>query len=97
MRQSRSLFQHPARGCGELAARRGDRFEDYTDAIRSLARDGRFPADLMRQLEPCPGFRKVVMHEYVALHLDRMVQAVHRLEAPRRFVAIVAAVEGERS
>lgn len=28
---------------GELAARRGDRFEDYTEAVRHLARDARFP------------------------------------------------------
>ena len=36
---------------GELAARRGDRFEDYTDAVRQLERDPRFPADLVRELE----------------------------------------------
>jgi len=36
---------------GELSARRKDRFEDYTEAIRNLARDERFPADLVRRLE----------------------------------------------
>ena len=75
---------------GELAARRGDRFEDYTEAIRSLAHDARFPADLVQDLEPLPGFRNVVIHEYVALDLDRVASAVHRLRAVERFLQIVA-------
>jgi uncharacterized protein YutE (UPF0331/DUF86 family) len=52
---------------GELSAARGDRFEDYTQAIRNLARDTRFAPELVRALEPLPGFRNVVIHEYVAL------------------------------
>jgi uncharacterized protein YutE (UPF0331/DUF86 family) len=44
---------------GELSARRGDRFEDDMEAIRTLGRDARFPADLVRQLEPLAGFRNV--------------------------------------
>lgn len=31
---------------GDLSARRGDRFEDYTQAIRNLARDAAFPAEV---------------------------------------------------
>jgi len=31
---------------GELSARRGDRFEDYTEAIRNLGHDTRFSDDL---------------------------------------------------
>src|SRR5512139_662520 len=46
---------------GELSARRGERFEDYTEAVRHLARDARFPPDLVEQLEPLPGFRNVVI------------------------------------
>jgi uncharacterized protein YutE (UPF0331/DUF86 family) len=41
---------------GELAARRGDRFEDYTEAVQQLARDPAFPADLVADLEPIPAF-----------------------------------------
>jgi len=41
---------------GEIAARRGDRFEDYTQAVRHLARDPRFPAAVVRELEWLPGF-----------------------------------------
>jgi uncharacterized protein YutE (UPF0331/DUF86 family) len=57
---------------GELSARRGDRFEDYTQAIRNLARDDRFPAELVRSLERLPGFRNVLVHEYVALDLGEV-------------------------
>lgn len=78
---------------GELAARRGDRFDDYTEAIRRLARDARFPADLVRELERLPGFRNVVIHEYVALDLDRVVEALQQLDAIDRFIAIVGWLE----
>jgi len=59
---------------GELSARRGDQFQDYTQAIRNLARDPSFPSELIRQLERLPGFRNVVIHEYVALDMDRVVE-----------------------
>jgi len=79
---------------GDLAARRGDRFEDYTEAVRSLARDARFSPELVRKLERLPGFRNVVIHEYVALDLDRVVEALDDvgpveefLEIARRLVA----------
>jgi uncharacterized protein YutE (UPF0331/DUF86 family)/predicted nucleotidyltransferase len=75
---------------GELAARRGDRFEDDTDAVRQLGRDPRFPETLVRELERLPGFRNVLIHEYVALDLDRVVDALDRLEPVERFAAIVA-------
>lgn len=52
---------------GELSARRGDRFEDYAQAIRNLSRDDRFPLDLVGRLSRIPGFR------YVALDLGRVV------------------------
>lgn len=78
---------------GELAARRGDRFEDYTEAIRTLARDARFPGDLVHELERVPGFRNVVIHEYVALDLDRVVEAIERLEPIDQFLEIVRRIE----
>jgi len=80
---------------GELAARRGDRFEDYTEAIRTLSRDPRFPADLVRALERLPGFRNVVVHEYVALDLDRVVEAVREIDPIETFCRIVASIESE--
>lgn len=78
---------------GELAARRGDRFEDYTEAVRNLGRDSRFPRDVVDELERIPGFRNIVIHEYVALDLDRVVEALNRLEPIERFVEIVRGIE----
>ncbi len=74
---------------GELSARRGERFEDYTQAVRNLSRDQRFPAELVRQLERLPGFRNVLIHEYVALDLDRVIEALDELEPIDRFADIV--------
>lgn len=80
---------------GELASRRGDRFEDYTEAIRNLARDDRFPAELVRRLERLPGFRNVLVHEYVALDMQRVVEALDELDAVDRFAAVVHRILGE--
>jgi uncharacterized protein YutE (UPF0331/DUF86 family) len=74
---------------GELSARRGDRFEDYTEAIRNLGRDPSFPRELVAELERVPGFRNVVIHEYVALDLDRVVDALNRLGPIEGFMEIV--------
>lgn len=74
---------------GDLSARRGDRFEDYTQAVRNLTRDPRFPAAVVRELERLPGFRNVLIHEYVALDLDRVVEAMDRLEPVEDFLEIV--------
>ena len=78
---------------GELAARRGDRFEDYREAIRSLGRDQRFPQELIATLELLPGFRNVVVHEYITLNLERAVEALQRLDPIERFIEIVSAIE----
>jgi uncharacterized protein YutE (UPF0331/DUF86 family) len=74
---------------GELSARRGDRFEDYTEAVRNLARDSRFDSALVARLERLPGFRNVVVHDYVALDLRRVVEALDDLEPIERFAEIV--------
>lgn len=71
---------------GELSARRGERFEDYTEAVRNLARDPRFDPELVRQLERLPGFRNVLVHDYVALDLDRVVEALDELDPIERFL-----------
>lgn len=77
---------------GELSARRGDRFEDYT-AVRNLRKDERFTPDLVRELERLPGFRNVVVHDYVGLDMDRVVEALDRLDPLERFEQIVRAIE----
>jgi uncharacterized protein YutE (UPF0331/DUF86 family) len=40
-------------------------------------------------LERLPGFRNVLVHEYVALDLDRAIEALDRLEPVKRFLEIV--------
>ena len=74
---------------GELSARRGDRFEDYTEAVRNLGRDKRFPSELVQQLQLLPGFRNVIVHEYVGLDMDRVVTALRNLEPVERFARIM--------
>jgi uncharacterized protein YutE (UPF0331/DUF86 family) len=74
---------------GDLSARRGDRFEDYTHAVRNLAKDARFPADLVRRLERLPGFRNVLVHEYVALDMERVMEALADLDPIEDFLRIV--------
>lgn len=78
---------------GELSARRGERFEDYLGAIRALSGDPRFSASLVRALEPLPGFRNVIAHEYVTLDLERVVDALGRLEPVRQFLGVVRGME----
>ncbi len=80
---------------GELSARRGDRFEDYTEAVRNLARDERFPAEVVKRLERLPGFRNVLIHEYVALDLERAVEALDELDPIEQFFAIVSRLVAE--
>jgi len=40
-------------------------------------------------LEPLPGFRNVVIHEYVALDMRRVVEAMDKLEPVDRFADLV--------
>ena len=74
---------------GELSASRGERFGDYTEAIRSLGGDERFSEELVRKLERLPGFRNVMVHEYVTLDLDRVIEALDELEPVEEFFEIV--------
>jgi uncharacterized protein YutE (UPF0331/DUF86 family) len=78
---------------GELSARRRDRFEDYTEAVRNLAQDARFSPEMVRVLERLPGFRNVLVHEYVALDMDRVIDALGELEPVERFLLIVRDIE----
>ena len=78
---------------GELSARRGGRFEDYVEAVRNLAKDARFPKELVTELERLPGLRNVVIHDYVPLDMNLVIAAVRNLEPVERFAEIVRQVE----
>ena len=80
---------------GELSARRGDPFQDYTQAIRNLALDPRFPADFIQKLERLPGFRNIVIHEYVSLDMNRVIEALNDLEPVEQFLQIVRQIISE--
>lgn len=80
---------------GELSARRGERFEDYTEAVRNLRHDARFSRELVEELARLPGFRNVLVHEYVGLDLDRAVEALSRLAPIEEFLEIVRTIEAD--
>ena len=70
-------------------------FQDYTQAIRNLARDARFPIELIRKLERFPGFRNVVIHEYVPLDMERVVEALDDLEPVELFLQTMRQILSE--
>ncbi len=47
---------------GELSAREGHRFEDYTTAVRNLAKLDGFSQELVADLAQLPGFRNILVH-----------------------------------
>ena len=78
---------------GELSARRSLNFEDYTEAVRNLTAYEELPAELVQQLATLPGFRNVLIHEYVELDLARAVEALGRLQPIQQFAAAVRQLE----
>lgn len=78
---------------GELLSRRGEPFDDYTDSVRKLASDERFDSATAEVLQRLPGFRNVIVHDYVSLDVERVVTALDNLDPIRTFVSIVAKME----
>ncbi|HEX2222719.1 MAG TPA: HepT-like ribonuclease domain-containing protein [Thermoanaerobaculia bacterium] len=79
----------------ELSTRRKQRFDDYTESIRSLEVYPEFPSSVLRELEKLPGFRNVLVHEYVALDFQRVINALDHLEPVEDFAEIVRRLETE--
>ena len=77
----------------ELGARRARRFEDYTEAVRGLSIYEEFSADLVERLARLPGFRNVLIHEYVAVDYDLVLAAVDDLGPIDEFAVVVAKLE----
>jgi uncharacterized protein YutE (UPF0331/DUF86 family) len=78
---------------GELSARRHLRFEDYTEAVRNLAAFPEFSKDSLRELQNLPGFRNVVVHEYISLDYGRVMAALDRLDPVEEFLEAVRRIE----
>jgi uncharacterized protein YutE (UPF0331/DUF86 family) len=74
---------------GELSARDGYRFEDYTTAVRNLGRMDGFSRELVEELSRLPGFRNILIHDYVGLDYDLVVRALDRLEPIEEFIDVV--------
>lgn len=77
---------------GELSSRSGHPFEDYTRAVRNLSRIEGFPPELVDELARLPGFRNVLLHDYVGLDFDVVIRALDNLEPIEEFVRRVAAM-----
>lgn len=75
---------------GSLTASEGHPFEDYTEAVRNLKRLDGFPGDMVDRLARLPGFRNILVHDYVELDFDLVIQALHELEPVEDFVRRVA-------
>lgn len=82
---------------GELSARHDRRFETYAGAIRNLQADPRFPEEVVQALQQLPGFRNVLVHEYVSLDMQRVIDALENLGPIERFADVIAAIEGDHA
>jgi uncharacterized protein YutE (UPF0331/DUF86 family) len=75
---------------GELSSQARLSFEDYTTAVRNLARIEGFPRELVDELSRLPGFRNVLIHEYVGLDYALVLQALGQLEPVEEFARIMS-------
>jgi len=77
----------------ELSARRLLRFQDYTEAVRNLGAFPEFPSSMVQVLAKLPGFRNVLVHEYVNLDFSRVMEALDQLDVIEEFSRIVRQLE----
>ena len=77
----------------ELSARHHRRFQDYTEAVQNLSSIPGFPPAMVRALEKIPGFRNVLIHEYVTLDYARVLQALDGLGVIEEFAEAVRRLE----
>jgi len=77
----------------DLSARHRLPFQDYTDAVHNLAAIPSFPATLTKDLEKLPGFRNVVIHQYVTLDYSQVLETMYRLGAVEEFFETIRRIE----
>jgi uncharacterized protein YutE (UPF0331/DUF86 family) len=75
----------------ELSTQHGRTFGDYTEAVRNLSGLPGLAEQSVRELALLPGFRNVVVHEYVGLDFDLVVSALGRLGPVEDLIAAAAA------
>jgi uncharacterized protein YutE (UPF0331/DUF86 family) len=75
---------------GELSSQAGLPFEDYTTAVRRLSKLEGFTPELVEELSRLPGFRNVLLHDYVELDYDLVLKAMARLDPVEEFVRVVS-------
>jgi len=75
---------------GEISSQEGLPFDDYTSAVRNLDRISGFDESLVETLAQLPGFRNVIMHEYVDLDFDLVLEALNGLESVEEFIRTVS-------
>ena len=80
---------------GELAGRRAIPFNDYRGAVRALKQVPGMPGDLVDRLDRLPGFRNVVIHEYIELDWGRVIEALDNMDTIEAFARIDAHLEEE--
>lgn len=77
----------------ELSARHRLKFQDYTEAVQNLASFPHVRPEMVRTLEKLPGFRNVLIHEYVSLDYRRVIEALDQLAAVEELVEVVRRLE----
>jgi uncharacterized protein YutE (UPF0331/DUF86 family) len=77
----------------ELSARHKRRFQDYTEAVQNLAAIPGFAPTVVRDLDKLPGFRNVLIHEYVTLDYALVIEALDRLGTVEEFAETVRRIE----
>lgn len=77
----------------DLAARRGSRFETYTEAIRTLDHHDALPTEFIVVLTELAGFRTLVADLPFLLDLERVVAALDKLEPVEAFLQAVRRIE----
>ena len=70
-------------------------YSDYREAVLSLGKLDGFETDLVNRLGLLPGFRNVLVHDYVSLDYERVVEALENMEPIEQFMRIVGKMEGE--
>lgn len=75
---------------GELCSEAGLPFEDYTSAVRSLSKIEGFTPELVDELSRLPGFRNVLLHDYIELDYDLVLRAITHLDPVEEFVRVVS-------